>query len=55
MKAIIDDTILMVKHMGNPYIREGLLSPAYELRYYNDDGTLPDGEPDRKITAVDAT
>ena len=37
--------------MGNPYIREGLLFPADELRYYN--GTLPDGEPARKLAVVD--
>ena len=51
MKASIDDATWMAKYMGNPYIREGLLFPADELRYYN--GTLPDGEPDRKIAVVD--
>ena len=35
----------------NPYIREGLLFPADELRYYN--GMLPDGEPDRIMAVVD--
>lgn len=49
MKESIDDATWMAKYMGNPYIREGLLFPAAELRYYN--GVLPDGEPDR-ITAV---
>lgn len=33
MKESIDDTTWMAKYMGNPYIREGLLFPADELRY----------------------
>ena len=36
---------------GQPYVREGLLFPQNELRYYN--GVLPDGEPDRIIAACD--
>ena len=51
MKNSIDDATWMAKYMGNPYIREGLLFPAAELRYYN--GVLPDGEPDRKVAVVD--
>lgn len=51
MKASIDDATWMAKYMGNPYIREGLLFPADELRYYN--GVLPDGEPDRIMAVVD--
>nr|DAF26471.1 MAG TPA: Terminase [Caudoviricetes sp.] len=51
MKESIDDTTWMAKYMGNPYIREGLLFPADELRYYN--GVLPDGEPDRIMAVVD--
>lgn len=51
MKASIDDATWMAKYMGNPYIREGLLFPADELRYYN--GVLPDGEPDRILATVD--
>lgn len=51
MKDSIDDATWMAKYMGNPYIREGLLFPAAELRYYN--GVLPDGEPDRKVAVVD--
>ena len=51
MKESIDDATWMAKYMGNPYIREGLLLPAAELRYYN--GVLPDGEPDRKVSVVD--
>lgn len=42
MKASIDDATWCAKYMGNPYIREGLLFPADELKYYN--GVLPDGE-----------
>lgn len=51
MKASIDDATWMAKYMGNPYIREGLLFPADELRYFN--GVLPDGEPDRVVAVVD--
>lgn len=51
MKASIDDATWMAKYMGNPYIREGLLFPADELRYYN--GVLPDGEPDMVAAVVD--
>lgn len=51
MKASIDDATWMAKYMGNPYIREGLLFPADELRYYN--GVLPDGEPDRIAFVTD--
>ena len=51
MKDSIDDATWMAKYMGNPYIREGLLFPAAELRYFN--GVLPDGEPDKKVAVVD--
>lgn len=51
MKESIDDCTWMAKYMGNPYIREGLLFPSDELRYYN--GVLPDGEPDRIMAVVD--
>jgi predicted phage terminase large subunit-like protein len=51
MKESIDDATWMAKYMGNPYIREGLLFPADELRYFN--GVLPDGEPDRIVAVVD--
>ena len=51
MKASIDDATWMAKYMGNPYIREGLLFPSDELRYYN--GVLPDGEPDMIAAVVD--
>jgi len=51
MQESIDDATWMAKYQGNPYIREGLLFPSAELRYYN--GVLPDGEPDRKLAVVD--
>jgi predicted phage terminase large subunit-like protein len=51
MKESIDDATWMAKYMGNPYIREGLLFPADELRYFN--GVLPDGDPDRIMAVVD--
>lgn len=51
MKASIDDATWCAKYMGKPYVREGLLFPADELRYYN--GILPDGEPDRKLMVLD--
>ena len=51
MKESIDDATWMAKYQGNPYIREGLLFPKAELRFYN--GVLPDGEPDRKVAVVD--
>ncbi len=53
MKESIDDATWMAKYMGNPYIREGLLCPTAELRYYN--GILPDGEPDRIAFVTDTT
>lgn len=43
MKASIDDATWCAKYMGRPYVREGLLFPPDELRYYN--GVLPDGDP----------
>lgn len=43
VKASIDSATWAAKYMGNPYVREGLLFPQNELRYYN--GVLPDGEP----------
>ena len=43
MKDSIDDATWWAKYMGKPYVREGLLFPSDELRYYN--GILPDGDP----------
>lgn len=43
LKASMDDASWCAKCMGRPYVREGLLFPADELRYYN--GVLPDGDP----------
>lgn len=51
MKASIDDATWWAKYMGKPYVREGLLFHADELRYFN--GVLPDGEPDRKLMVMD--
>ena len=51
MKASIDDATWWAKYMGKPYVREGLLFPADELRYFN--GVLPDGEPDRKLMVME--
>lgn len=51
MKASIDDATWWAKYMGKPYVREGLLFPADELRYFN--GVLPDGDPDRKLMVMD--
>lgn len=51
MKASIDDATWWAKYMGKPYVREGLLFPSDELRYFN--GVLPDGEPDRKLMVMD--
>lgn len=51
MKSSIDDATWWAKYMGRPYVREGLLFPADELRYFN--GVLPDGEPDRKLMVMD--
>lgn len=42
MKESIDDATWNAKYQGTPYIREGLLFPKEELKYYS--GTLPDGE-----------
>ena len=42
IKAKIDDATFQAKYQGSPYIREGLLFPRDELRYYN--GVLPDGQ-----------
>lgn len=51
MRESIDAATWWAKYMGSPYIREGLLFPEPDLRYYN--GVLPDGEPDRIMAACD--
>lgn len=51
MRESIDAATWWAKYMGQPYIREGLLFPEPDLRYYN--GVLPDGEPDRIVAACD--
>jgi predicted phage terminase large subunit-like protein len=50
MRDSIDDATWWAKYMGAPYVREGLLFPADQLRYYN--GVLPDGDP-MKIATCD--
>lgn len=51
MRDSIDAATWWAKYMGQPYIREGLLFPADELRTYN--GVLPEGEPDRVVAVCD--
>lgn len=51
MRASIDQATWLAKYQGNPVIREGLLFPEDELKWYN--GVLPDGEPDRKVMVMD--
>ena len=51
MKDSIDDATWCAKYLGRPYEREGLLFPQDELNYYN--GSLPDGDPDRIVAAID--
>lgn len=51
MKSSIDDATWCAKYLGRPYVREGLLFPIDEVRTYN--GTLPSGEPDRILAAID--
>ena len=51
MRDSIDNATWWAKYMGQPYVREGLLFPPDELRYYN--GVLPDGEPDQIVATCD--
>ena len=51
MRASIDHATWLAKYQGNPVVREGLLFPRDELKWYN--GVLPDGEPDRKLMVAD--
>lgn len=47
-----DDTASwLAQYQGEPIEREGVLFTAGNLNYF--DGTLPDGEPDRKFMVVD--
>lgn len=48
MRDRLDDAEWQAKYQQQPFVREGLLFPKEELRYFN--GMLPDGE--RKVTAV---
>lgn len=51
MRASIDHATWLAKYQGNPVVREGLVLPRDELKWYN--GVLPDGEPDRKLMVAD--
>lgn len=42
MRDILDDAEWQAKFQQRPYVREGLLMPADELRYFN--GIMPDGD-----------
>lgn len=42
LKNRLDENEWMAKYMQNPFVREGLLFPKNELRFYN--GVLPDGD-----------
>lgn len=48
MRDRLDNAEWMAKYQQRPFVREGLLYPADELRYFN--GVLPEG--DHKIVAV---
>lgn len=51
MRDSLDDVSWKCLFMNEPIEREGLLFPEDELLYYN--GVLPDGEPDRIVSACD--
>lgn len=51
MRDDLDDATWWAKYMGRPYVREGLLFPKEELRYYN--GVLPPGPADIIIGSCD--
>lgn len=50
MRDRLDNAEWMAKYQQKPYVREGLLMPADELRYFN--GILPEGDF-RIVSAVD--
>ena len=50
VKERLDNNEWMAKFQQKPYVREGLLFPPDELRYYN--GILPEGDS-RVVSAVD--
>ena len=50
MKSKLDKNEWMAKFMQSPFVREGLLFPADESRFYN--GVLPDGDS-RRVSACD--
>ena len=51
IKDSIDEADWQAKYMGEPFLREGLLLPADEVKTFN--GVLPDGEPDDFVAWAD--
>lgn len=51
IKSRLDDNEWMAKYQGAPYLREGLIFPKSELRFWN--GILPDIQPDRIVSVCD--
>lgn len=51
LRRITGDAEWKAKYCGEPYVREGIIFGADELRYYN--GELPEGKPDQIIATVD--
>lgn len=51
IKSRLDDNEWMAKYQGAPYLREGLIFPKSELRFWN--GVLPDIQPDRIVSVCD--
>lgn len=51
LRRITGDAEWKAKFEGRPYVREGILFGADELRYYN--GELPEGRPDAIIATCD--
>lgn len=50
MRARLDNAEWMAKYMQKPYVREGLLFPSEELRYFN--GIMPEGDY-RTVAVID--
>lgn len=51
LRRITGDAEWKAKYEGQPYVREGIIFGADELRYYN--GELPEGKPDQIIATCD--
>lgn len=50
MRNMLQPADWWAKYMGRPYVREGLLFPVHELKYYDE---LPHDTPDRKVAFID--